>query len=230
MSDQHERDRLYRVALCQLTEPGDIRVANLLVDLGPEGLYQELVSPSVPAADERARKSRADVAARLSDVDPQGILDDGARRGLRFVIPGDEEWPSSLDDLQHAPYLQERGGVPLGLWVRGPLRLCDLGVTVGVVGTRAATSYGAEAAAEIAAACARAGVTVVSGAALGIDSFGHRGALAVDRPTVAVLACGPDRAYPVEHRPLLEEIARDGGAILAEVGPGLPVTRMRFLI
>lgn len=228
MSDAPAHDRLYRAALCQLTEPGDTRVANLVVDLGAEGLYRELVSPSVAAHDERTRKSRADVAARLSDVDPQGILDDGAHRGLRFVIPGDEEWPTVLDDLRFAPYLQERGGVPIGLWVRGPLRLCDLGVTVGVVGTRDATGYGAEAAAEIAATCARAGATVISGAARGIDSYGHRGALACDRPTVAVLACGPDRAYPAEHRALLEEVARDG-AIVSEVGPGLPVTRMRFL-
>lgn len=227
MSDG-EDDRLYRAALCQLTEPGDIRVANLLVDLGPEGLYRELVSPTVVALDERTRQSRADVAARLSDVDPRGILDDGVRRGLRFVIPGDEEWPTPLDDLRFAPYLQERGGVPIGLWVRGPLPLSDLGAAVAVVGTRDATGYGAEVAAEIAATCSRAGVTVVSGAALGIDSFGHKGALAVDGPTVAVLACGADRPYPVEHRALLDEIARDG-AVVSEVGPSLPVTRVRFL-
>lgn len=228
MSDPRARERLYRAALCQLTEPGDTRIANLLVDLGAEGLYQELASPSVPALNERARQSRADVAARLSDVDPQAILDLGASRGLRFVIPGDEEWPTAVDDLQFAPYLQERGGVPLGLWVRGPLRLCDLGPTVGLVGTREATGYGAEAAGEIAVTCARAGATVVSGAALGIDSYGHRGALAVGRPTVAVLACGPDRSYPQENRAMLDEIARDG-AIVSEVGPDLPVTRMRFL-
>lgn len=226
--DPRENERLHRAVLCQLTEPGDPRVADLLVDLGPEGLYRELVAPSVLAVDERTRRNRADVAARIADVDPRAILDHGARRGLRFVIPGDEDWPSALDDLRFAPALQERGGVPLGLWMRGPLRLCDLGTTVAVVGTREATAYGVDLAAEIAAACGQAGVTVISGAALGIDAFAHKGALAVDGPTVAVLACGADRSYPMENHSLIETISREG-AVISEVGPDLPVTRMRFL-
>jgi len=221
-------ERLHRVALCQLTEPGDVRVANLISELGPGGLYRELVTPSVLATDSRTRSSRADAGARLADLDPQAILDAGARRGLRFVIPGDEEWPTPVDDLCFAPYLQERGGVPLGLWVRGALRLNELGTTVAVVGTRDSTAYGAELAAEIAASCGRAGVTVISGAANGIDSFAHRGAMAVDAPTVAVLACGADRAYPQENRALIDEMTRDG-AVVSEVGPDLPAMRMRFL-
>ena len=81
--------------------------------------------------------------------------------------------------------------------MRGPGRLAQLSErAVAVVGARAATSYGLHMAGELATGLADRGITVVSGAAIGIDGAAHRGALAVDGPTVAVLACGIDRAYP----------------------------------
>jgi DNA processing protein len=70
--------------------------------------------------------------------------------------------------------------------------------------------------------------TVVSGAAFGIDAAAHEGALAVDGVTVAVLAGGIDRPYPVAHTALLERIARTG-AVVSQVPPGWSPTRWRFL-
>ena len=97
-----------------------------------------------------------------------------------------------------------------------------------VVGSRSATSYGAEMAAGIAADLAAAGQTVVSGAAFGIDQAAHRGSLAMGGPTVAVLACGADRAYPVAHKPLLDHLAATG-AVVSEAPLGCAPTRIRFL-
>src|SRR3954447_15859043 len=100
--------------------------------------------------------------------------------------------------------------------------------SVAVVGSRSATTYGAAVAGDIAATLGAAGHTVVSGAAFGIDNAAHRGALAAQGPTVAVLACGVDRAYPAAHRPLLDYIA-EVGVVVSEAAPGCAPTRIRFL-
>ncbi len=100
--------------------------------------------------------------------------------------------------------------------------------TLSIVGARACTGYGSYIAGALGADLASAGVIVVSGAALGIDAAAHRGALAVRGPTVAVLACGIDRAYPRAHEVLLRAIA-ERGAVLSELPPGAAPTRFRFL-
>jgi len=96
------------------------------------------------------------------------------------------------------------------------------------VGTRAATAYGAHVAAELAAGLGSAGVTIVSGAAYGIDAAAHRGALAAGTATIAVLACGPDVACPREHAGLLEHIT-GSGVIVSEYPPGRRAARAAFL-
>jgi DNA processing protein len=83
-------------------------------------------------------------------------------------------------------------------------------------------------AADLADGLAARGFTVVSGAAYGVDSAAHRAALAADGPTVAVLACGVDRAYPAAHRGLLDRIAQVG-AVVSEVPVGCAPYRSRFL-
>ena len=171
----------------------------------------------------------ADASERLAAADDaQRDLDRAARLGIRWVVPGDDEWPSSLDDLDTAETLDRTGGAPLGVWVRGPVRLSELSAPVAIVGARSATTYGEGAAAELAAEVSRAGSVVISGAAYGIDQAAHRGALAARGPTIAVLACGADRVYPSAHRELLAHLA-EHGAIVAEVGLGCAPMRQRFL-
>jgi DNA processing protein len=215
-------ERVARAALSRLTEPGDPRVAAAVARVGAGVLLHELLA-------EQGRDTLdLDVEPRLGRLDPERELADAARSGIRFVVPGDDEWPNGLDDLAHAPNVHEMGGPPLGLWVRGPLRLDEVAESVAVVGSRSATTYGEGVAREIAAGLARAAMTVVSGAAFGIDQAAHRGALAGDGVTVAVLACGVDRAYPAAHRDLLEHIAAVG-AVISELPLGCAPLRMRFL-
>jgi DNA processing protein len=215
-------DRLARLALSRLTEPGEPRIASLVEQLGAVRL-RELVS--VPA--QEAPEAR-DVASRLRDVHPAADLERAAVLGLRYVVPGDEEWPSQVDDLLRAELLDHRGGPPLGLWVKGPTRLDQLTRSVAVVGARSATTYGTDVAASIAGGLVRAGHPVISGAAFGIDQAAHRGALAVEGANVAVLACGVDRAYPTAHKELLDHLGATA-AVVAEVAPGCAPTRGRFL-
>ena len=186
--------------------------------------------PGEPAHPGGATASSAPTSPSDSPAaDPERDLERAGGLGIRFVVPGDDEWPVALDDLARAPHLHERGGVPLGLWCRGPLRLAEVvEQAVAVVGSRSATSYGGSVAGEIAGALARESWTVVSGAAFGIDQAAHRGALASRGPTVAVLACGADRAYPSAHRSLIDYIA-DVGLVVSEAAPGCAPTRIRFL-
>jgi DNA processing protein len=217
-----DADRLARVALSRLTEPGEPRIAGLVAQMGAVALLEALSNPGKDTPESR------DVATRLRDLDAEGDLAHGARLGLRYVVPGDPEWPTQVDDLMRSEVLQHRGGPPLGLWVKGPTRLDQLRRSVAVVGARSATTYGTEIAASVAAALVRAGHPVVSGAAFGIDQAAHRGALGVDGSNIAVLACGADRAYPTAHRDLLDHLGRTS-AVIAEVSPGCAPTRGRFL-
>jgi DNA processing protein len=216
-------DRVARVALSRLGEPGDPRLADLVGELGAGQVYAYL-------RDERNGSGLAtDVAARLRGLDPEGDLERAEAQGIRFVCPADVEWPARLGDLDRCGSLNGRGGAPLGLWVRGSGRLdqlCDR--SVAVVGSRSATTYGVGVAAEIAAHVTEEGVSVVSGAAYGIDQAAHRGALAARGPTVAVLACGVDRAYPAAHRDLLDYVAGTG-LVVSEAPPGWAPTKLRFL-
>jgi DNA processing protein len=216
-------EREARITLSLIGEPGDPRLTGLVAELGAVDVLAALRSQSEHGD---LRESLHD---RLQATRVDEVMSATERQGIRFITPLDEEWPSRLHDLAGAPLLHERGGVPLGLWVRGPLRLdevCER--SVAIVGARSATTYGTRAAGEIAAAVAEAGFGVVSGAAFGIDQAAHRGALAVKGPSVAVLACGVDRAYPTAHTELLRYLA-DVGAVVSEAAPGWAPMRVRFL-
>jgi DNA processing protein len=172
----------------------------------------------------RARLDRAlrRWAARLGEVPPQGTLDAWWRSGIRLVIPGDAEWPGQLDVLGDRR--------PWGLWVRGTMDLRYACLrSVSVVGTRAATAYGAHIGGELAISLAERGWTVISGGAYGIDGCAHRGALAVGGTTIAVLASGVDCPYPPGHSELFSEI-REHGATVSEWPPGRVPTRHGFLV
>jgi DNA processing protein len=219
----NEAERLARAGLSRIGEPGEPRLTDVVHRHGGEqvlaGLRQQATEGTLGD----------DLAERITSVDPARELEQAAARGIRFVVPGDAEWPASLEDLVHAPHLHERGGVPVGLWCRGPLRLDEaVEHAVAVVGSRSATTYGGAVAGDIASVLARESWTVVSGAAFGIDQSAHRGALAARGPTVTVLACGADRAYPTAHRALIDYIA-DVGLVVSEAAPGCAPTRIRFL-
>ena len=129
-------------------------------------------------------------------------------KGARLLTGTDAEYPALLREIPRPP---------ARLWVRGwPL---PSGPAVAVVGARRASRAGLAAAGHLAAGLARAGVTVVSGFARGVDAAAHRGALEAGGPTVAVFGCGLDVCYPPEHSGLMAEIVA-GGAILSEFDPG----------
>jgi DNA processing protein len=131
------------------------------------------------------------------------------RVGARVLVRELEGYPESLLQLADPPsVLYAIGNLDL---LRAPC--------IAIVGTRRATSYGERVTAEIAAALARAGATIISGMARGIDGVAHRAALSAGGATAAVLGTGVDVAYPAAHRALHEEIAARG-LLLSEELPG----------
>ena len=122
-----------------------------------------------------------------------------------------------------------RGGAPLALWVRGPARLDELVTdSVALIGSRAASPYGAHVTGLLAAGLAGEGFTVISGGAFGVDGAAHKAVVRSGGVTAAVMACGIDRDYPAAHSALLGEIARTG-AVISEYPPGTTAARHRFL-
>lgn len=216
-----DEERWARVALARVVEAGDRALAAAVAEYGPVRVLGQVADGTLRLPwVERYR-------ARLAEVDLVRLRALGERVSARLVCPGDEEWPPGVDLL--AELDGATSGPPLVLWVRGPRDLADVvSRGVAVVGSRAATDYGREVAAQLGFDLAERGVTVVSGAAYGIDGAAHRGALAAGGATVAVLGCGIDRAYPSGHDRLLRQIA-DEGLVLSESPPGAPPSRNRFL-
>jgi DNA processing protein len=219
--DIADPDLLARVLLSRVIEPGDETAGRWLRERGATHVAAHLRQggPPLPGASD---KRWAGLLARTHRADPEDDLATARDAGVRFVRPGDLEWPAQLDDLADAR--------PVGLWVRGTpsLRMWALR-SVALVGARACTEYGAHMATTLAAQLAERGWVVVSGGAYGVDGAAHRGALAAGGATVAVLACGVDRPYPRGHTALLTRIARQG-LVIGELPPGEHPTPSRFIL
>jgi DNA processing protein len=125
--------------------------------------------------------------------------------GAQLITLGDSEYPDALRRIFDPPPV---------LFARGRIDLLS-SVCIGVVGTRHPTPYGIAAAERLSGDLARAGVTIASGMARGIDTAAHKAALAAEGATIAVLGCGVDVVYPSENRKLAAEIAAKG-LILSE--------------
>lgn len=148
------------------------------------------------------RTTQAVVRAQ-SELDPFAELDRLDRAGIHPLAPDDSRYPTRLHEIADAPPL---------LYVRGSWTPDDEW-SVAVVGTRRATAYGRQAAAEFARGLASNRVTVVSGLARGVDTVAHRTALDSGGRTVAVLANGLDTVYPPENARLADEIAERGALV-----------------
>ncbi|HVD63961.1 MAG TPA: DNA-processing protein DprA [Lapillicoccus sp.] len=210
-------ERGARAAWSRIAEPADDRALEIVAEHGAVDALG-LVRSGDPAVPEvfRMRIERFGV-----DAEPDALLAAAQALDATVLCPGDPEWPQRVDDHPTPP---------LCLWVLGNPDLASLGErSVSVVGARSSTAYGNTVASGLGAGLAERGWTVVSGAAFGIDAAAHRGALSVDGATVAVLAGGLDRPYPLAHATLLARIA-EVGAVVSEVAPGLAPTRPRFLL
>ena len=155
-------------------------------------------------------------------------LRDAARRDVSPQLEALETHAISIViEAEFPPLLTQIGDdTPAWLFARGALTPADAHC-IAIVGTRNVTEYGRGLAHRFGLEFARAGWTVVSGLARGIDTAAHRGALDGGGRTIAVTACGLDMVYPPENRDLMLEIERNG-AVLSEWAPGTPPASWHF--
>jgi DNA processing protein len=213
---RNAEDLRARVALSRLAEPANAPLGSLVRERGAAAVLADLRTESLK--DEqlqgrlRSRFERLDIDAELASLE---------MCGGRVICPGEDEWPTAVDDLGDR--------APLVLYVRGAGHLAAASDSaVAMVGMRAATDYGVEVATTMAVELGDRGWTIVSGGAYGIDAASHRGALTVGGTTVAVLACGIDVNYPRGHEGLFGAIT-ENGLVVSELPPGSAPHRMRFL-
>jgi DNA processing protein len=223
-SPDAELERTARLMLSEWSEAGDRALGARVRERGAHAVVEEILAGHSPlpastgiAARVSAPMTYAEAVSRWAE--PAWAT--AERIAARYVVTGDPEWPSQLDDLHDA--------APLGLWVAGAghLRLLALR-SIAVVGARSATAYGESIARELGAYLAEAGWLSVSGGAFGIDAAAHRGSLVAGGTTACVLAGGVDVPYPRSHADLLARI-REAGVLVSEAPLGGAAMRHRFL-
>lgn len=215
---QWEPERLARASLTGVVDPGNLKLAKLVEDIGAVRVWESLLA----SGEESVWARRAQTFSLQRNIELAGRVD------LRFLTPEDPDWPEGFGDLSEVEY-RGLGGIPLGLWAVGPAEpRAVLDGSVAIVGSRASTSYGERVASDLGADLAAAGRTVVSGGAYGIDAAAHRGALSGTGATVAILAGGLDQWYPRGNHHLLDQVA-ERWLVLAEVAPGVLPRKIGFL-
>jgi DNA processing protein len=185
------------------------RLRRLLLDRfgTPDGVFA--ASPAEIASVGRiSRKLAAALPTLADDPTADDVIALCRKRSVDILLEGRDAYPSLLSRIDDPPGL---------LFVRGTLLPQD-SLSVAIVGARHATAYGLKVAEQFGAGLARAGYTVVSGLARGIDAAAHRGAIKAGGRTIAVLGSGVLNVYPPEHADLAREVI-DSGALISELPP-----------
>jgi len=156
----------------------------------------------------------------LSEVrDRAGRIDTTCRmRSIKWV---------SKESCDYPPLLRETYDPPPVIYYKGVLPNPEKSL-LGIVGTRKPSRQAAEQVYKIAGNIGRAGISVVSGLAVGIDAMAHRGNLIGNAPGYAVLGSGADEIFPSVNRPLAKRLLDSGGAIISEYPPGTPPAKWTF--
>jgi DNA processing protein len=199
----------YWVAFNHVPGIGPTRLAALVARFGDVAAAWR--APAAALADVLDERSHASMLTVRHALDLERTMARIRALGAAVVTLASADYPDRLRQVVQAPYV---------LYVLGDVSLLQ-SRAVSVVGTRRPTDYGLRATRAIAGDLAAAGVTVVSGLALGIDGAAHRAALDAHGATVAVLGCGPDIVYPPMHGRLFADVVRHG-AVVSEYPPGTP--------
>ncbi|MDR2345471.1 MAG: DNA-processing protein DprA [Planctomycetaceae bacterium] len=151
-------------------------------------------------------------------IDPTVITELCHRKSIDIIPIYGDRYPEQLKTIPDPPPL---------LYVRGTLLPKD-SFSIAVVGTRRISSYGERQTYRLATAIAKAGFTIISGLAIGVDGHAHRAVLKAGGRTIAVLGSGLLQVYPTEHIALANQIVDSGGAIVSEYAPSARATKWTF--
>lgn len=153
----------------------------------------------------------------IKENDPEKIYNELQKNKIELVSFTDSRYPKNLKEIFSPPFL---------LYIKGELKESDE-FAIAIVGARKCTDYGKRATRDIAEGIAAAGVTIVSGLALGLDAEAHTAALKESSRTIAVLANGLDDVYPASNLALAEKII-ENGALVSEQPLGMPPLKQNF--
>ncbi len=210
-------DRLYWLGWqCLLPEQGK-KLWSLLRHFGSPRAAWEANIKELAGAPRSGEEGPEDLARRRSELDPAKEAAKLQSAGVDFICHDDPIYPENLRQIFNPPPV---------IFIKGSLTASDK-LAVAVVGSRKPSPYGLLVAEKLAKDLAALGITVVSGMARGIDTAGHKGALAGGGRTIAVLGCGVDVVYPRENKKIVDKIV-DNGAVISEYPLGTPPESWHF--
>lgn len=197
---------------------GPVRLRSLLSHFGSLDKIMSAPPAELVQVDGIAGKTADSIVAARSDEAVDREIDRAQECGLKIVCMEDAEYPKPLLNIPDPP---------ICLYIKGRIEPAD-SVSVAIVGSRVCSHYGREQAMRFGELLGRAGFTVVSGLARGVDGHGHRGALRVGGRTIAVLGNGLGSVYPPEHVPIAQEIVSGAGALVSELPVDCPPNSSNF--
>lgn len=207
----------YWIWVQQVFGYGSAKVASIIDHFGSaEKFYRSYESNTnivlTPSENRRLKK--------INFKDITKLIEKCKKLGYDIITPEHERYPERLRNISNPP---------AAIYIKGDLPKIDQQVAVSIVGPRKPTEYGKKAAYSLAARLTKAGLLIISGGAVGIDSYAHRGALAVDGKTIAVLGCGINYPYLNENLKLREQIFKNG-ALISEFPPDYAASKYTFPI
>lgn len=207
---------LYDALILTTAGIGKVRLERLKQIFGDAKAVWQADSADLTQAGVLNAKEVASLLQQRMQHDPEAVLASWRAKGIGVCSQSDAEYPQLLRRCYDPPPF---------LFYRGHMQ--SDAVCLAVVGSRHATPYGRNVARSFSERLSRCGVTIVSGAARGIDAAAHEGALAGGGATIAILGSGVDVAYPPENARLIEQIAQTG-CVMSEYPPGTPPAAGRF--
>lgn len=211
-----EKDLEYWLRLCLIPGLGDAAVRKLLTAFGPP---QQVFKTSLAALS-------GQVSARFANIIHAGGADDSILVAVSAWLREDTNHIVTLSDITYPKTLLQTPDPPSLLYVKGRRDLLNRDA-LAIVGSRSATPQGCASAEAFARALSDAGLTIVSGLAIGIDAAAHRGALSGKSSSIAVVGTGLDLVYPARHRELAHQLAAEG-VIVSEFPLGTPARAANF--
>lgn len=206
----------YWISLGKVPGIGPTRLAALLEVCGSvEGIWKASIQTLGNAGLDR--RTLENLLSYRRTLDPAAELEQLTRSGVQITTWDDDNYPSNLRQIDTPPPL---------LYVRGSFVEADEWA-IGIVGTRRASAYGREVAHRLATELAKAGITIVSGLALGIDAVAHEAALDAGGRTIGVLGSGVDQLYPAKNRSLALRMVEQG-AVVSEYALGVKPEARNF--
>jgi DNA processing protein len=206
-----------RLILFSIIQPADPFWGYEINQRGGLSVYNRIISGNYYLKQQEILKLQQQIMQRqVKDLELEI-----SKAGGVFITPEDNDWPISLADLATPP---------IGLVIAGDRSvLLKLDKSISIVGSRQPTNYGLQLSYSLASQASLAQLVVVSGGAYGIDTASHQGALSVGGLSIAVLAGGISRLYPLENQKLFKDITKSG-LLISEVMPNTESKPYRFLI